>query len=284
MESPEKSGDTYLFEGDADYSSASVVEVTLNAENKANWTDYRWETTLSGLPSSVTVNGNTKTYQYRVQEIKYKGNQAIENGVFSTENGVYRNTGGGYSAAVGTNNGEALVINKYYPNVSLQPVKYWKDGNNQDITNYNGDITEITVQLVSKNSDGKFYPVKDSNGKPLTAKLNASNGWGKNLPAWNGLSSEKNYLLIETAVKLKDGKTKDLFTVDENGTDYNSKEMSFAVDGTYYKATLLGNSVQPTADATISVTNTVYETKNITVQAKKNGIQLQYQTAFRALW
>lgn len=264
-----KSGDTYLFEGDADYSSASVVEVTLNAENKANWTDYRWETTLSGLPSSVTVNGNTKTYQYRVQEIKYKGNQAIENGVFSTENGVYRNTGGGYSAAVGTNNGEALVINKYYPNVSLQPVKYWKDGNNQDITNYNGDITEITVQLVSKNSDGKFYPVKDSSGNSLTAKLNASNGWGKNLPAWNGLSSEKNYLLIETAVKLKNETTKDLFTVDENGTDYNSKEMSFAVDGTYYKATLLGNSVQPTANATISVTNTVYETKNITVQAKK---------------
>lgn len=264
-----KSGDTYLFEGDADYSSASVVEVTLNAENKANWTDYRWETTLSGLPSSVTVNGNTKTYQYRVQEIKYNGNQAIENGVFSTENGVYRNTGGGYSAAVGTNNGEALVINKYYPNVSLQPVKYWKDGNNQDITNYNGDITEITVQLVSKNSDGKFYPVKDSSGNSLTATLDASNGWGKNLPAWNGLSSEKNYLLIETAVKLKDGTTKDLFTVDENGTDYNSKEMSFAVDGTYYKATLLGNSVQPTADAAISVTNTVYKTKNITVQAKK---------------
>lgn len=264
-----KSGDTYLFEGDADYSSASVVEVTLNAENKANWTDYRWETTLSGLPSSVTVNGNTKTYQYRVQEIKYKGNQAIENGVFSTENGVYRNTGGGYSAAVGTNNGEALVINKYYPNVSLQPVKYWKDGNNQDITNYNGDITEITVQLVSKNSDGKFYPVKDSSGNSLTATLDASNGWGKNLPAWNGLSSEKNYLLIETAVKLKDGTTKDLFSVSDSGTDYNSKEMSFAVDGTYYKATLLGNSVQPTADATISVTNTVYETKNITVQAKK---------------
>lgn len=264
-----KSGDTYLFEGDADYSSASVVEVTLNAENKANWTDYRWETTLSGLPSSVTVNGNTKTYQYRVQEIKYNGNQAIENGVFSTENGVYRNTGGGYSAAVGTNNGEALVINKYYPNVSLKPVKYWKDGNNQDITNYDGDITDITVVLVSKESNGKFYPVKDSNGKQLTETLNASNGWGKDLTAWSGLSSEKNYLLIETAVKLKNGTTKDLFTVDENGTDYNSKEMSFAVDGTYYKATLLGNSVQPTADATISVTNTVYETKNITVQAKK---------------
>lgn len=264
-----KSGDTYLFEGDADYSSASVVEVTLNAENKANWTDYRWETTLSGLPSSVTVNGNTKTYQYRVQEIKYKGNQAIENGVFSTENGVYRNTGGGYSAAVGTNNGEALVINKYYPNVSLQPVKYWKDGNNQDITNYNGDITEITVQLVSKNSDGKFYPVKDSSGNSLTATLDASNDWGKKLTAWGGLSSEKNYLLIETAVKLKDETTKNLFSVSDSGTDYNSKEMSFAVDGTYYKATLLGNSVQPTADATISVTNTVYETKNITVQAKK---------------
>ena len=264
-----KSGDTYLFEGDADYSSASVVEVTLNAENKANWTDYRWETTLSGLPSSVTVNGNTKTYQYRVQEIKYNGNQAIENGVFSTENGVYRNIGGGYSAAVGTNNGEALVINKYYPNVSLQPVKYWKDGNNQDITNYNGDITEITVVLVNKESDGKFYPVKDSSGNQLTATLNASNGWGKKLTAWGGLSSEKNYLLIETAVKLKDGTTKDLFSVSDSGTDYNSKEMSFAVDGTYYKATLLGNSVQPTANATISVTNTVYETKNITVQAKK---------------
>lgn len=264
-----KSGDTYLFEGDADYSSASVVEVTLNAENKANWTDYRWETTLSGLPSSVTVNGNTKTYQYRVQEIKYNGNQAIENGVFSTENGVYRNTGGGYSAAVGTNNGEALVINKYYPNVSLKPVKYWKDGNNQDITNYDGDITDITVVLVSKESNGKFYPVKDSNGKQLTETLNARNGWGKDLTAWSGLSSEKNYLLIETAVKLKDGTTKNLFSVSDNGTDYNSKEMSFAVDGTYYKATLLGNSVQPTADATISVTNTVYKTKNITVNVEK---------------
>ena len=263
-----KSGDTYLFEGDADYSSANVVEVTLNAGNKASWTDYRWETTLSGLPSSVTVNGNTKTYQYRVQEIKYNGNQAIENGVFSTENGVYRNTGGGYSAAVGTNNGEALVINKYYPNVSLKPVKYWKDGNNQDIANYNGDITEITVQLVSKNSDGKFYPVKDSSGNSLTATLDASNDWGKKLTAWGGLSSEKNYLLIETAVKVK-GETKTLFSVSDSGTDYNSKEMSFAVGGTYYKATLLGNSVQPTADTTISVTNTVYETKNITVQAKK---------------
>lgn len=264
-----KSGDTYLFEGDADYSSASVVEVTLNAENKASWTNHRWETTLSGLPSSVTMNGNTKTYRYRVQEIKYNDNQAIENGVFSTENGVYRNTGGGYSSPIEANNGEALVINKYYPNVSLQPVKYWKDGNNQDITNYHGDITDITVVLVSKESDGKFYPVKDSNGNQLTATLNASNNWGKDLTAWNGLSSEKNYLLIETAVKLKNGTTENLFSVLDSGTDYNSKEMSFAVDGTYYKATLLGNSVQPTADTTISVTNTVYETKNITVQAKK---------------
>lgn len=264
-----KSGDTYLFEGDADYSSASVVEVTLNAENKVSWSNYRWKTTLSGLPSSVTMNGNTKTYRYRVQEIKYNGDQAIENGVFSTANGVYRNTGGGYSSPIKANNGEAQVINEYHPNISLQPVKYWKDGNNQDITNYTGDITEITVVLVSKESDGKFYPVKDSNGNQLAATLNASNDWGKKLPAWNGLSSEKNYLLIETAVKLKDGTTKNLFSVSDNGTDYNSKEMSFAVDGTYYKATLLGNSVQPTANTTISVTNTVYETKNITVQAKK---------------
>lgn len=264
-----KSGDTYLFEGDADYSSASVVEVTLNAENKVSWSNYRWKTTLSGLPSSVTMNGNTKTYRYRVQEIKYNSDQAIENGVFSTANGVYRNTGGGYSSPIKANNGEAQVINEYHPNISLQPVKYWKDGNNQDITNYTGDITEITVVLVSKESDGKFYPVKDSNGNQLTATLNASNDWGKKLPAWNGLSSEKNYLLIETAVKLKDGTTKNLFSVSDSGTDYNNKEMSFAVDGTYYKATLLGNSVQPTADTTISVTNTVYETKNITVQAKK---------------
>lgn len=264
-----KSGDTYLFEGDADYSSASVVEVTLNAENELSYLKYSWETTLSGLPSSVTMNGNTKTYRYRVQEIKYNGNQAIENGVFSTKNGVYRNTGGGYSSPIEANNGKAQVINEYHPNISLQPVKYWKDGNNRDITNYTGDITEITVVLVSKESDGKFYPVKDSNGNQLTATLNASNGWGKNLPAWNGLSSEKNYLLIETAVKLKNETTKNLFSVSDSGTDYNSKEMSFAVDGTYYKATLLGNSVQPTADTTISVTNTVYETKNITVQAKK---------------
>lgn len=265
-----KSGDTYLFEGDADYSSASVVEVTLNAENKVSWSNYRWKTTLSGLPSSVTMNGNTKTYRYRVQEIKYNGDQAIENGVFSTANGVYRNTGGGYSSPIKANNGEAQVINEYHPNISLQPVKYWKDGNNQDITNYTGDITEITVVLVSKESDGKFYPVKDSNGNQLTATLNASNDWGKKLPAWNGLSSEKNYLLIETAVKLKDGTTKNLFSVSDSGTDYNNKEMSFAVDGTYYKATLLGNSVQPTADTTISVTNTVYEKKNLQIGVTKS--------------
>ena len=265
-----QSGNTYLFEGDADYSSANVVKVTLNAGNKVSYNDSRWETTLSGLPSSVTANGNTKTYQYRVQEIKYNGDQDIANGEIKTENGVYRDTSnnGGYSGATSRNDGEALVTNKYYPNVSLKPVKYWKDGNNQDITNYNGDITEITVVLVSKESDGKFYPVKDSNGKQLTATLDANNGWGKNLTAWGGLSSEKNYLLIETAVKVK-GETKTLFSVSDSGTDYNSKEMSFAVGGTYYKATLLGNSVQPTADTTISVTNTVYETKNITVQAKK---------------
>lgn len=263
-----KSGDTYLFEGDADYSSASVVEVTLNAENKASWTNHRWETTLSGLPSSVTMNGNTKTYRYRVQEIKYNDNQAIENGVFSTENGVYRNTGGGYSSPIEANNGEALVINKYYPNVSLQPVKYWKDGNNQDITNYHGDITDITVVLVSKESDGKFYPVKDSSGSPLTAKLNASNGWGKDLTAWSGLSSEKEYRLIETEVKIGND-TKPVFTVPDNGDYYSNKETSFVVGDTYYKAALAENVTKVSSDTNISVTNTVYEKKNLQIGVTK---------------
>ena len=264
-----QSGNTYLFEGDSNYASANVVEVTLTSANKESWATYVWTKTVSNLPVSVTKNNTEKTYQYRVQEIKYNNDTAIENGEISINSGIYRANNNGISIAVSQNNGTAVVTNTYYPNISLTPVKDWKDSNNQTITNYNGDITEITVQLVSKNSDGKFYPVKDSSGNSLTATLDASNGWGKNLPAWNGLPSEKNYLLIETAVKLKNGTTKDLFTVDENGTDYNSKEMSFAVGGTYYKATLLGNSVQPTANATISVTNTVYETKNITVQAKK---------------
>lgn len=263
-----QSGNTYLFDGDSNYASANVVEVTLTSANKESWATYVWTKTVSNLPVSVTKNNTAKTYQYRVQEIKYN-DTAIENGEISINSGIYRANNNGISSAVSQNNGAAVVTNTYYPNISLTPVKDWKDSNNQTITNYNGDITEITVQLVSKNSDGKFYPVKDSSGNSLTAKLNASNGWGKDLTAWNGLSSEKNYLLIETAVKLKNGTTKDLFTVDENGTDYNSKEMSFAVGGTYYKATLLGNSVQPTANTTISVTNTVYETKNITVQAKK---------------
>ena len=256
-----KSGNTYLFEGDSNYASANVVEVTVDSNGN-------WATTVSNLPVSVTKNDTTKTYQYRVQEIKYN-DAVMKNGEISINSGIYRANSNGISNAVSQNNGEASVTNTYYPNISLTPVKVWKDADNQTITNYNGDITEITVQLVSKNSDGKFYPVKDSSGNALTTTLNASNDWGKKLPAWNGLSSEKNYLLIETAVKLKDGTTKNLFSVSDNGTDYNSKEMSFAVDGTYYKATLLGNSVQPTANTTISVTNTVYETKNITVQAKK---------------
>lgn len=266
-----QSGNTYLFDGDSNYASANVVEVTLTSSDQPDWATYVWTKTISNLPVSVTKGNTKKTYQYRTQEIKYNGNIEIQNNIITVDNGFYRVENNGISSsAVSQNNGTAIVTNKYYPNVSLKPVKYWKDGNNQDITNYNGDITDITVVLVSKESNGKFYPVKDSSGNSLTATLDASNGWGKNLPAWNGLSSEKNYLLIETAVKLKDGTTKDLFTVDENGTDYNSKEMSFAVDGTYYKATLLGNSVQPTADATISVTNTVYEKKNLQIGVTKS--------------
>lgn len=256
-----QSGNTYLFEGDSNYASANAVEVTVDSNGN-------WATTVSNLPVSVTKDNTTKTYQYRVQEIKYN-DAVMKNGEISINSGIYRANNNGISSVVSQNNGEASVTNTYYPNISLTPVKVWKDADNQTITNYDGDITEITVQLVSRGDDWKFYPVKDSSGKVLTATLNASNGWGKNLTAWSGLSSEKNYLLIETAVKLKDGTTKNLFSVSDNGTDYNNKEMSFAVDGTYYKATLLGNSVQPTADTTISVTNTVYEIKNITVQAKK---------------
>ena len=269
-----QSGNTYLFDGDSNYASANVVEVTLTSSDQSSWAAYVWTKTVSNLPVSVTKDNTTKTYQYRVQEIKYN-DAVMKNGEISINSGIYRANNNGISNAVSQNNvsqnnGEAIVTNKYYPYISLTPVKVWKDADNQDITaSYNGDITEITVQLVSKNSDGKFYPVKDSSGKVLTTTLTKDNGWGKKLTAWSGLSSEKKYLLIETAVKMKNGTTKNLFSVSDNGTDYNNKEMSFAVDGTYYKATLLGNSVQPTADTTISVTNTVYETKNITVQAKK---------------
>lgn len=259
-----QSGNTYLFEGDNDYSSASVVEVTVDSNGN-------WATTVSNLPVSVTKNDTTtKTYQYRVQEIKYNNDTAIKNGEISINSGIYRANNNGISIAVSQNDGTAVVTNTYYPNISLTPVKDWKDSNNQIITDYHGDITEITVVLVSKNSensDGKFYPVKDSSGNPLTATLTKDNGW--KATAWSGLSSEKNYLLIETAVKLKDGTTKNLFSVSDNGTDYNSKEMSFAVNGTYYKATLAGDATKVSYDTNISVTNTVYETKNITVQAQK---------------
>lgn len=260
-----KSGNTYLFEGDNDYSSASVVEVTVDSNGN-------WATTVSNLPVSVTKGDTAKTYQYRVQEIKYN-DTAIKNGEISINSGIYRANNNGISIAVSQNNETAVVTNTYYPNISLTPVKDWKDSNNQTITNYNGDITEITVVLVSKNSensDGKFYPVKDSSGNPLTAKLNASNGWGKNLTAWSGLSSEKEYRLIETAVKLKDGTTKNLFSVSDNGTDYNSKEMSFAVNGTYYKAALAENVTKVSSDTNISVTNTVYETKNLQIGVTKS--------------
>lgn len=262
-----QSGNTYLFDGDSNYASANVVEVTLTSANKES--DSIWKKIVSNLPVSVTKGDTAKTYQYRVQEIKYNNDTAIKNGEISINSGIYRadSNSNGISNAVSQNNGEATVTNTYYPNISLTPVKDWKDSNNQTITNYNGDITEITVQLVSKNSDGKFYPVKDSNENPLTATLKASNGW--KATAWSGLSSEKNYLLIETAVKLKDGTTKNLFSVSDNGTDYNSKEMSFAVNGTYYKATLAGDATKVSYDTNISVTNTVYETKNITVQAQK---------------
>ena len=257
-----QSGNTYLFEGDNDYSSASVVEVTVDSNGN-------WATTVSNLPVSVTKNNTEKTYQYRVQEIKYN-DTAIKNGEISINSGIYRANNNGISIAVSQNNGTAVVTNTYYPNISLTPVKDWKDSNNQTITNYNGDITEITVQLVSKNSDGKFYPVKDSNENPLTAKLNASNGWGKNLTAWSGLSSEKEYRLIETAVKLKNGTEKPVFTVSDSGDYYSNKETSFFVGNTYYKATLAENVTKAGSDTNISVTNTVYETKNLQIGVTKS--------------
>lgn len=256
-----QSGNTYLFEGDNDYSSASVVEVTVDSNGN-------WATTVSNLPVSVTKNNTEKTYQYRVQEIKYN-DTAIKNGEISINSGIYRANNNGISIAVSQNNGTAVVTNTYYPNISLTPVKDWKDSNNQTITNYNGDITEITVQLVSKNSDGKFYPVKDSNENPLTAKLNASNGWGKNLTAWSGLSSEKEYRLIETTVKMKDGTEKPVFTVSDSGDYYSNKETSFFVGNTYYKAALAGDVTKVSSDTNISVTNTIYETKNLQIGVTK---------------
>lgn len=257
-----QSGNTYLFEGDNDYSSASVVEVTVDSNGS-------WATTVSNLPVSITKNNTTKTYQYRTQEIKYN-DTAIENGEISINSGIYRANNNGISIAVSQNNGTAVVTNTYYPNISLTPVKDWKDSNNQTITNYDGDITEITVQLVSKNSDGKFYPVKDSSGNSLTAKLNASNGWGKKLTAWSGLSSEKEYRLIETAVKLKNGTEKPVFTVSDSGDYYSNKETSFFVGNTYYKATLAENVTKVGSDTNISVTNTVYETKNLQIGVTKS--------------
>lgn len=258
-----QSGNTYLFEGDNDYSSASVVEVTVDSNGN-------WATTVSNLPVSVTKNNTEKTYQYRVQEIKYNNDTAIENGEISINSGIYRadSNSNGISNAVSQNNGEAVVTNTYYPNISLTPVKVWKDADNQTITDYNGDITEITVQLVSKNSNGKFYPVKDSSGNSLTAKLNASNGWGKNLTAWSGLSSEKEYRLIETEVKIGND-TKTVFTVPDNGDYYSNKETSFVVGDTYYKAALAENVTKVSSDTNISVTNTVYETKNLQIGVTK---------------
>lgn len=264
-----QSGNTYLFDGDSNYASANVVEVTLTSANKESWATYVWTKTVSNLPVSVTKNNTAKTYQYRVQEIKYN-DTAIENGEISINGGIYRanNNSNGISNAVSQNNGEAVVTNTYYPNISLTPVKDWKDSNNQTITNYNGDITEITVQLVSKNSDGKFYPVKDSSGNSLTAKLNASNGWGKNLTAWSGLSSEKEYRLIETEVKIGND-TKTVFTVSDNGDYYSNKETSFFVGDTYYKAALAENVTKVSSDTNISVTNTIYETKNLQIGVTK---------------
>lgn len=256
-----QSGNTYLFEGDNDYSSASVVEVTVDSNGN-------WATTVSNLPVSVTKNNTEKTYQYRVQEIKYN-DTAIKNGEISINSGIYRANNNGISIAVSQNNGTAVVTNTYYPNISLTPVKDWKDSNNQTIPNYKGDITEITVQLVSKNSDGKFYPVKDSSGNALTAKLNASNGWGKNLTAWSGLSSEKEYRLIETTVKMKDGTEKPVFTVSDSGDYYSNKETSFFVGNTYYKAALAGDVTKVSSDTNISVTNTIYETKNLQIGVTK---------------
>lgn len=255
-----QSGNTYLFEGDNDYSSASVVEVTVDSNGN-------WATTVSNLPVSVTKNNTEKTYQYRVQEIKYN-DTAIKNGEISINSGIYRANNNGISIAVSQNNRTAVVTNTYYPNISLTPVKDWKDSNNQTIPNYNGDITEITVQLVSKNSDGKFYPVKDSSGSPLTAKLNASNGWGKDLTAWSGLSSEKEYRLIETEVKIGND-TKPVFTVPDNGDYYSNKETSFFVGNTYYKAALAGDVTKVSSDTNISVTNTIYETKNLQIGVTK---------------
>lgn len=262
-----QSGNTYLFDGDSNYASANVVEVTLTSANKESWATYVWTKTVSNLPVSVTKNNTAKTYQYRVQEIKYN-DTAIENGEISINSGIYRANNNGISSAVSQNNGAAVVTNTYYPNISLTPVKDWKDSNNQTITNYNGDITEITVQLVSKNSDGKFYPVKDSNGNPLTAKLNKDNNWGKNLTAWSGLSSEKEYRLIETEVKIGND-TKTVFTVPDNGDYYSNKETSFVVGDTYYKAALAENVTKVSSDTNISVTNTIYETKNLQIGVTK---------------
>ena len=113
-----QSGNTYLFEGDNDYSSASVVEVTVDSNGN-------WATTGSNLPVSVTKNGTEMTYQYRVQEIKYN-DTAIKNGEISINSGFYRANNNGSSIAVSQNNRRADVTNTNYQNITLPPVKSTK--------------------------------------------------------------------------------------------------------------------------------------------------------------
>ncbi len=86
-----KSGNTYLFEGDNDYSSASVVEVTVDSNGS-------WVTTVSNLPVSVTKGDTAKTYQYRVQEIKYNENIEIQDNIITVDNGFYRVENNGISS------------------------------------------------------------------------------------------------------------------------------------------------------------------------------------------
>ena len=68
---------------------------------------------------------------------------------------------------------------------------------------------------------------------------------------------------------MKDGTEKPVFTVSDSGDYYSNKETSFFVGNTYYKAALAGDVTKVSSDTNISVTNTIYETKNLQIGVTK---------------
>lgn len=251
------SGENYLFETDANYSSSSVYTIAFDNNNFTKYLNY--------LPRQITEthedNSTTETgYYYRVLE-KKQGSEE-----YFTSNGYFEQDGKIYSVEYGNNvcsnisSGDSYIkiTNKVYKKFDINPSKKWIEPNgdsDKEITeNSKIPVQSVTIELQKR--------VKDSGGtweKVVESVLTNGNDW-----QFTNADDYKNL----TSAEVIDGKLVEYeYNVVETKYDGKAIEDINRVTGGYFK--VKSNNIKVTSNSSAEITNKLSVTKNQKFSVKK---------------